>query len=124
MVRFVEADDNATFLEGLLDDEEEDEDNSDVLALKEGARLLNRGKVMNKENVMVSALYSPHRYLCVLTLSSCCGCGGFKKKIVYAPFRSVGCQLPQASNGPLPPRAPNSRVRQARKWGACRRRHL
>jgi len=58
MVRFVEADDNATFLEDLLD-RVEDEDNSEAGPPKNGARLLNRGNVMPKDTVMVRADCDP-----------------------------------------------------------------
>ena len=56
MVRFVEADDNATFLEDLLDQE----DNSEARPPKKGARLLNRGNSMPKDTVMVRASCDPH----------------------------------------------------------------
>ena len=61
MVRFVEADDNATFLEDLLDEEEKDEeDNSEARPPKKGTRLLNRGNSMPKDTVMVRASCDPH----------------------------------------------------------------
>ena len=60
MVRFVEADDNATFLEDLLDEEEKDEeDNSEARPPKKGTRLLNRGNSMPKDTVTVRASCDP-----------------------------------------------------------------